>query len=302
MHARSRAVPRAPALAGGDDAMNQICLITGSTRGIGREIALGLAQRGARVVLVGRDEQRGRAVAEELRAESANREIEFLAADLSSQQSIRELATEYRRRHRRLDVLINNAGALYPRRQITVDGLERTLALNHLAYFLLTEQLLDLIKASAPARIINVASAAHARAHVDFQDLQSANHYGGLAAYRISKLENLYFTYELARRLQGTGVTVNAMHPGTVSTGLGMGEWGWFKVAKTLLRPFLFGDPRDAAKTAIYLATSPEVEGVTGAYFVDSHPERSSDSSYDRAAQARLWYASQQLTTRPSAV
>jgi NAD(P)-dependent dehydrogenase (short-subunit alcohol dehydrogenase family) len=273
----------------------RVCLVSGATQGIGHEIALALAGHGARVLLVARDEARGQRVRAEIAMRSGNAAIELYVADLSSQQSIRALAATLRERHDRLHVLVNNAGALFPRRRLTIDGIERTLALNHLGYFLLTELLLDLVRAGAPARIINVASHAHMRGLVDFADLQSQRHYGGLTAYRASKLENLYFTYELARRLDGSGVTVNAMHPGTVGTRFGLDESGWFKVVKTLIRPLL-RTPQKGAETAVYLATAPEVERVSGCYFVDCKPRRSSRQSYDRRAQQRLWTLSEQLT------
>jgi NAD(P)-dependent dehydrogenase (short-subunit alcohol dehydrogenase family) len=268
----------------------RICLVTGGTRGIGFETARGLAELGARVILVGRDAQHGRRAVEAL----GNR-AELLLADLSSQRSIHHLAEEVHRRHDRLHVLVNNAGALFPRRALSEDGVEQTLALNHLAYYLLTLLLLDLLRAGAPSRIVNVASQAHERGRVDFADLQSSHHYGGLSVYRASKLENLWFTYELARRLLGTGVTVNAMHPGTVGTDFGLAVPGWFKLVKTMLRPF-FRSPREGAATAIYLASSSEVEGVTGGYFVDCRPRRSSPRSLDRSAHRRLWAASERLT------
>jgi NAD(P)-dependent dehydrogenase (short-subunit alcohol dehydrogenase family) len=273
----------------------RVCLITGATQGIGYETALGLARHGGRVVIVARDEARGQRAVAKIKAATGAPDVELLLADLSSQRSIRELADAYARRHDRLHVLVNNAGALFPRRQLTVDGIERTFALNHLGYFLLTELLLDLLRASAPARIINVASRAHEGARVDFNDLQSERHYGGLTAYRASKLENLWFTYELARRLEGSGVTVNAMHPGTVATRFGLDEPGWFREVKRLIQPLL-RSPREGAETAIWLATAPEVAHVTGRYFVDCRPTESSRSSHDRSAQARLWELSDGLT------
>jgi NAD(P)-dependent dehydrogenase (short-subunit alcohol dehydrogenase family) len=273
----------------------RIALVTGATQGIGYEIALGLAGRGARVVLVARDRARGQRCLERIATAAGNAAIELLQADLSSQQSIRQAAAELARRHDRLHVLVNNAGALFARRQLTVDALERTFALNHLGYFLLTELLLDLLRAGAPARIVNVASQAHAHGRVDFDDLQSERRYRGLAAYRASKLANLYFTYELARRLRGSGVTVNALHPGTVATHFGLDEPGWFRTVKRLIRPFL-RTPHEGARTAVYLATAPEVEGVSGGYFVDCRRVRSAPRSYESGAQARLWTLSDRLT------
>jgi NAD(P)-dependent dehydrogenase (short-subunit alcohol dehydrogenase family) len=267
----------------------RICLVTGGTRGIGLEIARGLEHMGAHVLIVGRDAASGQ------RALARVGGAELLLADLSSQRAIRLLAEEIHRRHDRLHVLINNAGALYSRRGLSEDGLERTLALNHLGYFLLTLLLIDLLRAGAPSRIINVASQAHVRGRVCFDDLQSERHYGGLSVYRASKLENLWFTYELARRLDGSGITVNAMHPGTVATGLGMESPSWFRWVKRMLIPF-FRTPAAGAATAIYLAASPEVEGVTGGYFIDRRLRRSSARSLDRAAQKQLWAVSEQLT------
>jgi NAD(P)-dependent dehydrogenase (short-subunit alcohol dehydrogenase family) len=268
----------------------KICLITGGTRGIGFETARELARLGAHVVIVGHDPGHGRQAVKAIGSSA-----ELLLADLSSQRSIHALSDEVHRRYDRLHVLVNNAGGLFPQRTLSEDGLERTLALNHLAYYMLSLLLVDLLQVGAPSRIINVASQAHERARVDFDDLQSQRHYGGLAVYRASKLENLWFSYELARRLSGTGVTVNAMHPGTVATGLGMQAPSWFKSVKSILRPF-FRSPRDGASTAIYLASSPEVETVTGGYFVDCRPQRSSARSFDRAAHRRMWALSEQLT------
>jgi NAD(P)-dependent dehydrogenase (short-subunit alcohol dehydrogenase family) len=271
----------------------RVCLVTGGTGGIGLEIARGLARLGAAVTIVGHDAARGHAAVAQIGPSA-----ELLLADLSSQRSIRRLADEVHRRHDRLHVLVNNAGGLFATRQLTADGLERTFALNHLGYFLLTELLLDLLRAGAPSRIVNVASQAHAGAHLDFNDLQSARRYRPLSVYRRSKLANLCFTYELARRLDGSRVTVNALHPGTAVTELGRHERSWFQLAVTLVRPFL-RSPARAAETAIYLAASPEVEGVTGRYFVDGRPRRSSRDSYDEAVRVRLWRASEALTAPP---
>jgi retinol dehydrogenase 14 len=276
----------------------RVCLITGGTGGIGRAIALGLAARGAEVVVVGRDLERGRRAVAALRAASGNAAVELLAADLSSQRSIRALAEAFRRRHDRLHVLVNNVGGLFPRRQLTVDGLERTFALNHLGSFLLTALLLDRLGAGAPARIVNVASNAHARGRIDLDDLQSRRRYGGLRAYRATKLANLWFTYALARRLAGSGVTVNAMHPGTTATRLGRDRLGWYKLVVTLLGPLLRA-PGEAARTAIELAASPGLEGASGGYFVDGRAQRSAPRSYDVAGQERLWAVSEELT-RPA--
>jgi NAD(P)-dependent dehydrogenase (short-subunit alcohol dehydrogenase family) len=271
------------------------CLITGATAGIGEVAARELARRGATVVLVGRSATKSRALVEQIQTQTGNPAVEGLLADLSSLAEVRRLAQQVQERHARLHVLINNAGALFLKRQESVDGFELTFALNHLAYFLLTSLLLDTLRASAPARIINVSSRAHRRAVLDFSDLQHRQSYGGLQVYSESKLENLLFTYELARRLEGTGVTVNALHPGVVATRFGtnngrLSRW---------LRPVadLFCISAEAgARTIVYLATAPEVEGVTGKYFIDEKAVPSSPASYDRDAAARLWQLSEELT------
>ena len=266
----------------------KICLITGATQGIGKETALGLARRGGHVVIVGRDAGRTRAAADLIRREAGTDRVAFLLADLSSQADVRRLAREFRDKYSRLDVLVNNAGAIFTRRETTVDGFERTWALNHLAYFLLTQELLDLLKASAPARIVNVASTMHTGGVIDFNDLQGEKRYGGIRAYSQSKLANVLFTYALARRLEGTGVTANCLHPGGVATGFGQSTPGMIRLFMRLARPFLITAEQGAA-TSIYLASSPEVEGVSGEYFSRSRQARSSAASHDTALQERLW-------------
>ncbi len=266
----------------------KICLITGATSGIGKETAFGLARLGARVVIVGRDPDRTRAAADWIRRETGSEHVSFLLADLSSQAEVRRLAREFRDRHSRLDVLVNNAGGIFARRETTVDGFERTWALNHLAYFLLIQELLDLLKASAPARIVNVASTMHRGGVIDFGDLQGDKSYGGIRAYSQSKLANVLFTYALARRLKGTGVTANCLHPGGVATGFGQNTLGALKLLMRLARPFLISAEEGAA-TSIYLASSPDVEGASGRYFAKCKPARSSAASHDEALQERLW-------------
>jgi NAD(P)-dependent dehydrogenase (short-subunit alcohol dehydrogenase family) len=271
-------------------------VVTGGTSGIGMITARALARRGARVLLVGRDPERTRAVVEKIRPETGGGQIEPLLADLASQAEVRRLAAEVLERAPRIDVLINNAGALFLSRQMTVDAQERTFALNHLAPFLLTNLLGERLKASAPARIITTASAAHAGANIPFDDLQVASgRYRGMTAYSQSKLANILFTYELARRLAGTGVTANAVHPGFVATGFARNNGTGVRVAMTLLRPFTIS-PEQGAQTLIYLATAPEVEGVTGQYFTKRKPVKSSRQSYDEAAARRLWEVSARLT------
>lgn len=272
---------------------NKVVLITGGSSGIGRETALGLARLGAHVVLVGRDAARSAAAQREIQARSGNPAVDVLLADLAAQAEVRRLAAEVLARYPRIDVLINNAGGLYARRQLTVDGFEMTFALNHLAYFLLTNLLLDRLRASAPARIINVASQAHSGT-LDFSDLQNARRYSGFRAYQLSKLANLLFTYELARRLAGSGVTVNAAHPGPVASGFGRNNGALWRLGFRLIGP-LMRSPAQGAATSIYLASAPELAGVSGKYFADCREARSSRDSHDPAAALRLWEASERL-------
>jgi NAD(P)-dependent dehydrogenase (short-subunit alcohol dehydrogenase family) len=273
----------------------QVCLVTGAASGIGAATARALARHGAAVVLVDRDAETGAATAGQIARETGNGAVEFLQADLSAQEEIRRLARRFESRHHRLDVLVNNAGAIFSRRQESVDGIEMTFALNYLGYFLLTNLLLDTLKASAPARIVNVSSRSHARARIDFDDLQSRSRYHGLRAYAHSKLAIVLFTYELARRLEGTGVTANALHPGLVATGFGMHHSGILGLVMRLFRP-AFISPEQGARTSIYLATSPEVEGVTGKYFVRCEAVPSSPASYDMDTARRLWQVSAAYT------
>jgi NAD(P)-dependent dehydrogenase (short-subunit alcohol dehydrogenase family) len=271
------------------------CLITGATSGIGLVTAQTLADRGAHVALVGRDRVRAERLAAAIRQRPGHPEVDALACDLSSLAEVRRLAAEVLEQYPRLDVLYNNAGALFATRQVTVDGYERTFALNHLAPFLLTNLLGERLKASAPARVITTASDAHNGAHMDFDDLMYEHHsYRGLQAYGRSKLANILFTYELARHLDGTGVTANTLHPGFVATGFARNNGPVYEAAMTLLRPFAIS-PERGAQTAIYLATAPEAAQVTGQYFVKSKPAKSSPASYDEGAARRLWELSARL-------
>ena len=275
---------------------DKVCLITGATAGIGKEAAVGLANLGATVVLVGRDLEKTTAVVEQIQTQTGNEQVNFLIADLSSQQAIRQLAEDFKAQFQRLDVLVNNAGSLMLSRQESVDGIEMTLALNHLNYFLLTNLLLDTLKSSAPSRIVNVASDVHQNAHLDFDDLQCEKGYGGYKAYGRSKLANLLFTYEMARRLEGTGVTANGLHPGLVATS--------FMATNNGLRGLLYNfflkrigrSAEDGARTIVYLASSDEVEGVSGGYFIDEGLVDSSQASYDKEYAVRLWEESEALT------
>lgn len=271
-------------------------LITGGTGGIGRATAEGLAALGARVAITGRDADRGRSVANEITAATGNPHVDAYAADLSSQAEVRKLADAVLAAYPRLDVLVNNAGGFWAHRHITADGLEHTFAVNHLAPFLLTGLLLDRLIASAPARVVTVSSGAQAMGKIDFDDLQGARGYSGQRAYNQSKLANVMFTYELARRLEGTGVTANVLHPGVVRTAFGAEDPSPFwKVFIPLTRP-LMKTPEQGARTPIYLASSPQAGDVTGRYFANRKPRNTNKASYDRAAAARLWQISAELT------
>ncbi len=269
----------------------KVCLVTGATSGIGLATAQALARLGATVIVVGRNPAKCGATIIRIKEQTGSQAVDYLVADLSSQNEIRRLAEEFKKRYQRLDVLVNNAGGVFFKRRESADGIELTFALNHLGYFLLTNLLLDVLKASAPSRIVNVSSGMHARYTLDFDDLQGKKRYGGLRAYGLSKLCNVLFTYELARRLDGTGVTANTMTPGMVRTGLGSHEGGLISLGWRLAGLFA-QTPEQGAQTVIYLASSPEVEGVTGKYFYRLKPVPSSAQSYDEAAARRLWQVS----------
>ena len=275
----------------------KICLVTGASSGIGKSTALGLAKKGATVVIVCRDAARGQAALSEIKQKSGNSSADLLVADLSSQEAIRRLATKYKSKYRQLHVLINNAGVYYTKRHVTVDGLEAMFAVNYLARFLLSNLLLDIIKGSAPSRIINVAGAYHAKGKINFDDLQGEKDFDGQRANHQSKLADVLFTYELACRLEGTGVTVNCLHPGMVATSLIDKDKDFpvfFKYFYKLSKP-LMKSPARGAETSIYLASSPEVEGVTGQYFVNKKIAQSCPESHDRELARRLWAASEKL-------
>jgi NAD(P)-dependent dehydrogenase (short-subunit alcohol dehydrogenase family) len=274
----------------------KVFLVTGATSGIGLVTARELARQGPRVLLIGRNPAKSARIGEQIRAETGNPDVEVLLADFSSQQQIRELARQVREQCPRLDVLINNAGGMWLKRQLTVDGLEMTFAVNHVAYFLLTHLLLDTLRASGPARVVNVASGAHRKATLDFDDLQGERRYRGWQAYCRSKLANVLFTYELARRLADKGVTANALHPGWVATGFG-GNNGWRGRLVQMAARLGGISPEQGARTVLYLATAPEVTGVTGKYFHRGQAVRSSTASYDEAAARRLWQVSLDLTS-----
>lgn len=276
------------------------CLITGATSGIGKAAAQAIAAQGHRVVIVGRHRAKTEATAAALQRLTGNPQIDFLVADLSSLAEVRRLATEFAARHPQLHILVNNAGAFFMRRHETVDGLEMTFALNHLSAFLLTHLLLDRLQAAAPSRIVNVTSAMERNARPDWNDLQMKRRYSGVQAYAVSKRFNLYFTYELARRLRGTGVTVNAVHPGAVATGIWERPLGR---AGIWLRPLLrhwMRSPAEGADTVVYLALAPEVAGISGGYFVDRRPRSPSPAAQDPEAARRAWLLSAALAGLPA--
>ena len=278
-----------------DAMLGKTCLVTGATLGIGRETALGLARIGARVVIVGRDYTRTREAAAQIAREAGAGDVDYLVADLSSQSEVRRLAEAFGGKYPKLDVLVNNAGAVFTRRETTADGIERTWALNHLAEFLLTWLLLERLRAGAPARVVNVASAAHTSGRINFDDLQGDKKYSGIGAYAQAKLANIMFTYALARRLEGSGVTANCLHPGVVATGFGHNTPGLMSTLLKLARPLLI-TPQKGAATSIYLASSPDVANVSGKYFAKCKPLAASKLSRDTAAQERLWDVSERQT------
>lgn len=274
--------------------LGRTALVTGGTGGIGRATAMGLATMGANVAITGRHAARAEATAREIRAVTGA-QVDVLVADLTSQSEVRRLATEALQRLPQIDVLVNNVGGYWNTRHVTADGLERTFAVNHLASFLLTNLLLDRMKDNVSARVVTVASHAHTQGRIDFDDLQGERSYSGARAYNQSKLANVLFTHELARRLRGSGVTANALHPGVVSTAFGAEDPGHTqRLLVPLVRPFMRSPQRGAA-TSIHVASAPELEGVTGGYFANRAPKRSASHSYDQALAGRLWRHSADL-------
>jgi NAD(P)-dependent dehydrogenase (short-subunit alcohol dehydrogenase family) len=271
-----------------------ICVVTGATSGIGKETAVALAKGGATVAVVCRTRDRGEPALAEIRRRSGNAAVSLFVADLSSLQAIRAVAAALQAALPRIDVLVNNAGLALRDRIVTEDGFENTFAVNHLAYFLLTRLLQPTLVASAPARIVNVSSEAHRWGAIRFDDLMGEKTYDGWKAYAQSKLANVLFTYELARRLDGTGVTTNCLHPGLVGTAFASRGPTTIRILSRLARPFL-RSPASGAATSIYLASSPEVATVSGQYFAGRRARRSSKASYDGAVGARLWGVSERL-------
>ena len=273
----------------------RVVLITGGTSGIGKAAATALANMGAEVVITGRNKEKGEGVVEEIRRESGNDKVSFMSADLAVQAEVRRLAEEFKASHDRLDVLVNNAGLVQSKRTETPDGIETTLAINHLAPFLLTNLLLDLLKRSAPSRVITVASSAERFGKMDLDDLQSERRYRAFPVYGKTKLANIMFTYELAERLEGTGVTANCVHPGGVNTGFAENNRSPMTLLFRAFKPFM-RSPEQGADTVVYLAASPDVEGMNGRYLSDRKVTSSSKESYDEDLRKKLWEASEELT------
>jgi len=272
----------------------KVAVITGATSGIGRSTAEGLARMGTSLVLIGRNKERLASIGEEIVDGTGDAPV-LMRADLSSLTEVRRLAAEIRDRVPRLDVLINNAGTIVGDRRLTADGFEYTFALDHLSPFLLTNLLLSLLIASSPSRVVTVSSSAHRFGRIHFDDLMLEKGYTAFKAYSQAKLANVLFTYELARRLRGTGVTANCLDPGPVRTRFGNETSGLLHIGLVAVRPFELS-PNRGARTSIYLASSPEVEGVTGRYFVRRRPHRSFPVTYDEGAAKRLWDVSTKLT------
>lgn len=269
-------------------------MITGANSGIGFQTALALADMGASLVMVCRDKSKGNEAKREVVEKSGNSAIELMLCDLSSMSSVRDLARRFLDTHDRLHILVNNAGLIMGSRRVTDDDLETTFEVNYLSHFLLTLLLLDTMKASAPSRVINVSSSAHFNGKMDFDDLQEEKNYSAMRSYCQSKLAQVLFTHELAKKLEGTGVSVNAAHPGAVRTRWG-DEAGALSIGIKIARPFMLS-PEKGAQTPIYLASSPEVEGITGKYWEKKKEKPSSSESYDENEARLLWVVSSKIT------
>jgi len=275
---------------------DKVILLTGATEGIGLAAAHELAGRGAQLTLVARNKEKGERVLAELKAESGNEKLELFIADMSKRADVRALAEQFRARHDRLDVLANNAGAVFTQRQLSPDGLEMTFALNHLGYFLLTSLLLDLIKKTPNARVVSTSSGAHQMGKIDFDDIaRRENGYSGWSAYGASKLANILFTRELARRLDGTSATANCLHPGFVQTRFALNNEGLIKGAVKLGAALFARSPRKGAETLLWLATSPEAAKFNGEYFHDRKVAGTNKAAKDDALAAKLWEFSEKL-------
>jgi NAD(P)-dependent dehydrogenase (short-subunit alcohol dehydrogenase family) len=278
------------------DMNGKVCLVTGATDGIGKVSARVLAEKGAKVIIVGRNPEKSATVLAELKSSSGNENIDLLMADLAVMQEVRDLAEQVISHYDRLDVLLNNAGGYFAKHELTSDGLERTFALNHMSYFLLTNKLMELLKSSAPARIVNVSSDAHYGVDMDFENLNGEQEYKAWKAYQKSKLANVLFTYELLKKVPAD-ITVNCLHPGFVATNFGHNIGGFFGPVLKIAQRISAIDPEEGAKTSIFLCSAPEVKGVSGKYFYKCQPNTSSRESRNMDTGKRLWQISSDIAS-----
>ncbi|OQY34749.1 MAG: hypothetical protein B6I38_02090 [Anaerolineaceae bacterium 4572_5.1] len=276
--------------------MGKICLVTGGTSGIGKVTATALAALGAEVIIAGRNKQKTESTVQEIVSATKNETVQYLLADFSSLQQVRELASSFKAHYSQLNVLVNNAGVFFNTRRKTPYGVEMTFLINHLAPFLLTNLLIETMRNSAPARIVNVSSEAHKHGTMNFDDLGFENSYVGIKAYARSKLANILFTYELAQRLSGSGVAVNAIHPGHVATNIWKNDFSFLGPALKWVMGLFALTPEEGADNSIYLASSPELEGITGKYFIKREPAPSSPLSCDETIARKLWEISERIT------
>jgi NAD(P)-dependent dehydrogenase (short-subunit alcohol dehydrogenase family) len=274
----------------------KVCLVTGATDGIGKVSARVLAEKGAKVIIVGRNPEKSATVLAELKSSSGNENIDLLMADLAVMQEVRDLAEQVISHYDRLDILLNNAGGYFAKHELTSDGLERTFALNHMSYFLLTNKLMELLKSSAPARIVNVSSDAHYGVDMDFENLNGEQEYKAWKAYQKSKLANVLFTYELLKKVPAD-ITVNCLHPGFVATNFGHNIGGFFGPVLKIAQRISAIDPEEGAKTSIFLCSAPEVKGVSGKYFYKCQPKTSSRESRNMDTGKRLWQISSDIAS-----
>ena len=274
----------------------KVCLVTGATDGIGKVSARVLAEKGAKVIIVGRNPEKSATVLAELKSSSGNENIDLLMADLAVMQEVRDLAEQVISHYDRLDILLNNAGGYFAKHELTSDGLERTFALNHMSYFLLTNKLMELLKSSAPARIVNVSSDAHYGVDMDFENLNGEQEYKAWKAYQKSKLANVLFTYELLKKVPAD-ITVNCLHPGFVATNFGHNNGGFIGPVLKIAQRISAIDPEEGAKTSIFLCSAPEVKGVSGKYFYKCQPKTSSRESRNMDTGKRLWQISSDIAS-----
>jgi len=278
------------------DMNGKVCLVTGATDGIGKVSARVLAEKGAKVIIVGRNPEKSATVLAELKSSSGNENIDLLMADLAVMQEVRDLAEQVISHYDRLDILLNNAGGYFAKHELTSDGLERTFALNHMSYFLLTNKLMELLKSSAPARIVNVSSDAHYGVDMDFENLNGEQEYKAWKAYQKSKLANVLFTYELLKKVPAD-ITVNCLHPGFVATNFGHNIGGFFGPVLKIAQRISAIDPEEGAKTSTFLCSAPEVKGVSGKYFYKCQPKTSSRESRNMDTGKRLWQISSDIAS-----